>query len=86
MVYVFHMSRTNIDIDDALLKIVMQRYDLRTKTEAVDYSLRRLAGTPMTREEPSPCSEPSPISRCRRTKALDPHRTLDHPRRYIGVG
>ncbi len=32
MVYVFHMSRTNIDIDDALLKIVMQRYDLRTKT------------------------------------------------------
>ncbi|MCX6413277.1 MAG: type II toxin-antitoxin system VapB family antitoxin, partial [Actinobacteria bacterium] len=42
------MSRTNIDIDDALLKIVMQRYDLRTKTEAVDYSLRRLAGIPMT--------------------------------------
>ena len=45
------MSRTNIDIDDALLKIVMQRYDLRTKTEAVDYSLRRLAGIPMTPEE-----------------------------------
>ena len=51
MVYVFHMSRTNLDIDDALLKIVMRRYDLRTKTEAVDYSLRRLAGIPMTREE-----------------------------------
>lgn len=51
MVYVFHMTRTNIDIDDDLLQTVMQRYDLRTKTEAVDYSLRRLAGIPMTREE-----------------------------------
>jgi Arc/MetJ family transcription regulator len=29
----------------------MRRYRLRTKTEAVDLALRRLAGEPMTREE-----------------------------------
>ena len=42
------MSRTNIDIDDDLLAIVMRRYDVRTKTEAVDIALRRLAGQTMT--------------------------------------
>jgi Arc/MetJ family transcription regulator len=29
----------------------MNRYRVRTKTEAVDLALRRLAGQPMTREE-----------------------------------
>jgi Arc/MetJ family transcription regulator len=29
----------------------MDRYGLRTKTEAVDLALRHLAGQPMTREE-----------------------------------
>jgi Arc/MetJ family transcription regulator len=29
----------------------MQRYRLATKTQAVDLALRRLAGSPMTREE-----------------------------------
>lgn len=29
----------------------MERYGLRTKTEAVDLALRHLAGQPMTREE-----------------------------------
>lgn len=43
--------RTNIEIDDDVLETVMQRYRLRTKTEAVDLALRRLAGTPMTVEE-----------------------------------
>lgn len=43
--------RTNIDIDDEVLNMVMDRYRLRTKTEAVDLALRRLAGEPMTREE-----------------------------------
>jgi Arc/MetJ family transcription regulator len=43
--------RTNIDIDDETLDIVMRRYHLRTKTEAVDLALRRLAGSPMTVEE-----------------------------------
>ncbi len=48
---VFHMSRTNIDINDELVEIVMMRYQLTTKREAVDYALRHLAGQPMTTEE-----------------------------------
>ena len=43
--------RTNIEIEDAYLKAVMDRYGLRTKTEAVDLALRHLAGQPMTRED-----------------------------------
>ena len=42
------MARTNIDIDDATLGVVMRRYGIHTKTEAVDLALRRLAGEPMT--------------------------------------
>ncbi|MFT3714563.1 MAG: type II toxin-antitoxin system VapB family antitoxin [Gordonia sp. (in: high G+C Gram-positive bacteria)] len=44
------MSRTNIDIDDDLVGEVMRRFDVRTKKEAVDLALRRLVGTPVTRE------------------------------------
>lgn len=44
-------TRTNIELEDALLKIVMERHGVRTKTEAVDLALRHLAGQPMTREE-----------------------------------
>jgi Arc/MetJ family transcription regulator len=44
-------TRTNIEIDDTHLQTVMDRYGLRTKTEAVDLALRHLAGQPMTREE-----------------------------------
>lgn len=43
--------RTNIEIDDGPLRIVMERYGVRTKTEAVDLALRHLAGQPMTRTE-----------------------------------
>ena len=43
--------RTNIEIDDDHLRTVMDRYGLRSKTEAVDLALRHLAGQPMTREE-----------------------------------
>jgi Arc/MetJ family transcription regulator len=43
-------SRTNIEIDDRLLELVMRRYALRTKTDAVDFALRRLAGEPLTIE------------------------------------
>ena len=43
--------RTNIEIEDAYLQVVMDRYGLRTKTEAVDLALRSLAGRPMTRDE-----------------------------------
>jgi Arc/MetJ family transcription regulator len=45
------MSRTNIDIDDELMRRVMERWGFRTKREAVDSALRRLDITPMTREE-----------------------------------
>jgi Arc/MetJ family transcription regulator len=43
--------RTNIEIEDTYLRTIMDRYGLRTKTEAVDLALRHLAGQPMTREE-----------------------------------
>lgn len=38
------VSRTNIDIDDALVGKAMELYGLRTKREAVDLALRRLVG------------------------------------------
>jgi len=44
-------TRTNIEIEETYLDTVMDRYGLRTKTEAVDFALRHLAGQPMTREE-----------------------------------
>jgi Arc/MetJ family transcription regulator len=43
--------RTNIELDDADLQLIMERYSLRTKTEAVALALRHLAGQPMTRDE-----------------------------------
>jgi Arc/MetJ family transcription regulator len=43
--------RTNIEIDDANLRRIMDRYGVRTKTAAVDLALRYLAGQPMSREE-----------------------------------
>jgi Arc/MetJ family transcription regulator len=48
---VVHMGRTNIDIDDALVEVVMMRYQLSSKREAVDYALRQAAGQPMTRAQ-----------------------------------
>lgn len=44
------MSRTNIDLDDELVAEVMRRFHVKTKREAVDLALRRLAGEPLTRE------------------------------------
>ena len=44
-------TRTNIELDDANLRTIMDRYGLRTKTEAVELALRHLAGQPMTRAE-----------------------------------
>lgn len=43
--------RTNIEIEDADVRAIMERYGVRTKTEAVALALRHLAGQPMTREE-----------------------------------
>jgi Arc/MetJ family transcription regulator len=45
------MARTNIDLDDALVKRVMHDYHLPSKRAAVDFALRRLDLEPMTREE-----------------------------------
>jgi Arc/MetJ family transcription regulator len=39
------MGRTNVVVDDALVAKVMGRYGLRTKREAIDFALRRAAGT-----------------------------------------
>jgi len=44
------MARTNIDIDDALIAEVMRRFHLTTKREAVDFALRRAAGSTATTE------------------------------------
>ncbi|CAN5764969.1 MAG: type II toxin-antitoxin system VapB family antitoxin [Actinobacteria bacterium] len=43
--------RTNIEIEQAYVEAIMDRYGVRTKTEAVDLALRQLAGQPMSRDE-----------------------------------
>lgn len=43
--------RTNIEIEDSYVEAIMDRFGVRTKTQAVDLALRYLAGQPMTREE-----------------------------------
>ena len=35
--------RTNIEIDDVYVRLIMDRYGIHTKTEAVDLALRHLA-------------------------------------------
>jgi len=44
-------TRTNIRLDDDKVALIMRRYGLRTKTEAVQLALDKLAVEPMTREE-----------------------------------
>jgi Arc/MetJ family transcription regulator len=43
--------RTNIEIEDTHVQAIMDRYGVRTKTDAVALALRHLAGVPMTRQE-----------------------------------
>ncbi len=45
------MVRTNIDLDENLVRLVMRRYRVSTKRAAVDLALRRLVGEPLSREE-----------------------------------
>jgi Arc/MetJ family transcription regulator len=47
------VGRTNIDIDEALIGRVMERYGLPSKRAAVDFALRRAVDAiePMTAEE-----------------------------------
>lgn len=48
---IYTMTRTNVDIDDALIERAMRTYRLGSKREAVDFALRRLVEEPMSREE-----------------------------------
>ena len=52
-ILVYHrcMSRTNIDIDEEACQVVMERYRLATKREAVNFALRTLAGEPLSLEK-----------------------------------
>ncbi len=43
VVYRWCMARTNIDIDDEACRVVMDRYHLRSKRDAVNYALRLVA-------------------------------------------
>jgi Arc/MetJ family transcription regulator len=43
--------RTNIEIEGTYVQEIMDRYGVRTKTEAVELALRHLAGQPMTRQQ-----------------------------------
>lgn len=45
------MSRTNVDIDDDACAIVMRRYRLATKREAINFALRALAAEPLDLED-----------------------------------
>lgn len=45
------MSRTNIDIDEEACRVVMERYRLGTKREAVNFALRTVAGETLSIEE-----------------------------------
>ena len=44
-------ARTNIEIEDSYVEAIMDRFGVRTKTEAVELALRHLAGQPLTREQ-----------------------------------
>jgi Arc/MetJ family transcription regulator len=44
-------SWANIEIEDDYVRVIMDRFRVHTKTEAVDLALRHLAGQPMSREE-----------------------------------
>jgi Arc/MetJ family transcription regulator len=41
------MARTNIDIDDDACRVVMDRYHLSTKRDAVNLALRLVASEPL---------------------------------------
>jgi Arc/MetJ family transcription regulator len=45
------MARTTVDLDEQLVERAMQRYRLPTKTAAVNFALKALAGDPMTLQE-----------------------------------
>jgi len=50
MVYHWCMSRTNIDVDDEACRVVMERYQLKTKRDAVNFALRTVAADALSLE------------------------------------
>jgi len=46
-VYSRCMARTNVDLDDNACRIVMDRYHLATKRDAVNFALRTVAAEPL---------------------------------------
>src|ERR1700722_15116172 len=46
-VYRWCMARTNLDLDDEACRVVMERYHLATKREAVNFALRTVAAEPL---------------------------------------
>ena len=46
-VYCWCMARTNIDIDEAACRVVMERFQFDTKRDAVNFALRQLASQPL---------------------------------------
>jgi len=47
VVYGWCMGRTNVDLDDDACRIVMERYHLVTKRDAVNFALRTVAAEPL---------------------------------------
>jgi Arc/MetJ family transcription regulator len=45
------MARTNVEIDEPLVRRIMSRYSLKTKRAAIDLALRRLDMEPMSARE-----------------------------------
>jgi Arc/MetJ family transcription regulator len=44
-------TRTNIELEDEPITVIMRRFGISTKVDAVNMAIRRLAGSPMTKEE-----------------------------------
>ena len=49
--YAWCMARTNVDIDEKSCEVVMRRYNLSTKKDAVNMALRLLAREAMSIDE-----------------------------------
>lgn len=50
-VYGMCMTRTNIDIDEEACALVMSRYHLATKRDAVNFALRLVSAEPLSVDE-----------------------------------
>ena len=49
--YRSRMARTNIDIDEEAVEVIMRRYQLRTKRDAVNFALRTVAAEALSLDE-----------------------------------